>query len=433
MRILIGPVEIAGIAKGLAKGFAENGVTADIVLESRHMFSYGGARDSWLTRIWQMIGARRASTTRKQLLRKIFYVFLHKAWSWLIFFRSIFLYDAYFFLYGRTLTDSNFELFLLRAFGRKIVFINVGSDFRPPYMDGFVSSKVLDRPGFYKMAGLVKRQKKRIAMFERYADYIVSSPSSAHFHGRPFINWFSMGVPAAFDVPNVVEGGEGGAPKVRIVHSPSSPVAKGSQRICEVIDGLIARGYPIEFIKLHGVSNQEVLKQLVNCDFVVDQLYSDIPLAVFGSEAARFGKPCVVSGYMAHSVSRYIRTEDMPISVYVLPGDLESAIERLVCDVELRVALGQQAQSFVQEHWSCAAVARRYLDLLDGTPRVEWWFDPARIDYIGGCGAHISHIRFLVKGLVEHCGTEALGVEDKPALERALLDLASGEEPALNA
>lgn len=431
MRILIGPIEIAGVAKGLAKGFAENGVAADLVIESRHKFSYGGTRDSWLTRIWQEIGTRRAAATKKQLIRKVIYVLLHRALSWLVFLWSIFHYDAYIFLYGRTLTDSHLELVLLKALGKKVVFINVGSDFRPPYMDGFVCP-MSEAPDFYKLARLVERRKERIAMHERYAHYIVSSPSSSHFHERPFINWFSMGVPAAFDVPSEVEATPM-AGKVRILHSPSSPVAKGSQRICEVVDGLIARGYPIEFIKLHGVSNQEVLKQLAHCDFVVDQLYSDIPLAVFGSEAARFGKPCVVAGYMAQSVSRYIRAEDLPPSAYVLPENLESAIENLVCDIESREALGRQAQHFVQERWSCAVVARRYLDLLEGQPRVEWWFDPANIDYVGGCGAPLSYVRFLVKGLVERLGAKALAVEDKPALERALLELASGEDLASNA
>lgn len=432
MRVLIGPVEIAGVAKGLAKGFAENGISADLVLESRHIFSYGGARDSWLIRAWQAIGVRRAATQSRQLLRKIFYVLLHKSWSWLVFLWSVFCYDAYIFLYGRTLTDSHLELFLLKAFRKKVVFINVGSDFRPPYLDGSVYPCAPESPDFHKLGQVVKTLKKRIALHERYADFIVSSPSSSHFHEQPFINWFSMGVPAAFDAL-VSADAKPAAGKVTILHSPSSPIAKGSQRICEVIDGLIARGLPIEFIKLHGVSNQEVLKQLARCDFIVDQLYSDIPLAVFGSEAARFGKPCVIAGYMAENVSRYIQAEDVPPSFYVLPENLEFAIEKLVCDPEYRMELGRRAQRFVQERWSCAVVARRYLDLLEGAPRAEWWFDPSNIDYVGGCCAPDFHVRFLVNGVVEQLGVSALGMGDKPVLERALLDLVKAEDQAPNA
>ncbi|QDG59410.1 glycosyltransferase [Pseudomonas sp. NIBRBAC000502773] len=432
MRVLIGPVEIAGVAKGLAKGFAENGISADLVLESRHIFSYGGARDSWLIRAWQAIGARRGATQSRQLLRKIFYVLLHKAWSWLVFLGSVFCYDAYIFLYGRTLTDSHLELFLLKAFRKKVVFINVGSDFRPPYLDGSVYPCVAESPDFHKLGRVVNTLKKRIALHERYADFIVSSPSSSHFHEQPFINWFAMGVPAAFDAPVGIDT-KPAAGKVTILHSPSSPLAKGSQRIGEVIDGLIARGYPIEFIKLQGVSNQEVLKQLAHCDFIVDQLYSDIPLAVFGSEAARFGKPCVIAGYMAENVSRYIQAEDVPPSLYVLPQNLEAAIEKLVCEPEYRTELGRRAQLFVQERWSCAVVARRYLDLLEGTPRAEWWFDPSRIDYVGGCCAPDYHVRFLVSGVVEQLGASALAMGDKPALERALLDLVKSEDQVSNA
>lgn len=431
MRILIGPVEIAGVAKGLAKGFAENGVTADLVLGDRHVFSYGESRDSWLIRVWQRIGGRRAATPARQLLRKIFYVLLHRTWGSVVFLWSVFRYDAYIFLYGRTLTDLRVELFLLKALGKKVVFVNVGSDIRPPYMDGSVCPSTDKSPDFLKLARLVSRLKKRMAVHERYADYIVSQSSNAHFYERPFINWFSMGVPTAFDVSGEGEGH--GSGKIKILHSPSNPLVKGSEIISEIIEGLITRGHPIDFVKLQGVSNQEVLKQLEHCDFVVDQLYSDIPLAVFGSEAARFGKPCVVAGYMAENVSHYINIEDVPPSVYVLPENLESAIEKLVHDTEWRVALGRKAQHFVEEVWSCAVVARRYLDLLEGRARVEWWFDPARIDYVGGCGAPISFIKLLVKGLVEHVGVEALAVRDKPLLQKALLDLAFGEDQVPNA
>lgn len=423
MRVLVGPVEIAGVAKGLVKGFIENGAEAKLVLSDKHPFSYGGSNDSWFIRVWQAIGGRRGSTPAQYLLRKALYVALHMAWGWLILLWSIFRFDGYVFLFGRTLTDARLELVLLKVLRKKIVFINVGSDFRPPYMDGGVFPWTNPSPNIKKVMRRARRLKNKIVFIEKYADCIVSAPGSAQFHEKPFINWFSMGVPAAFenDAATVPDG----MGRVRILHSPSNPTVKGSDRICEVIERLIARGYPIDFFKLQGVSNQEVLNRLAHCDLVVDQLYSDLPLAVLGSEAARFGKPCVVAGYMAEGVSRYIREEDIPPSVYVLPDNLEAAVEELVCNADLREKLGLRAQSFVRQHWSCSAVAKRYLELFEGRVRAEWWFDPARIDYVGGCGMPIDYVRFLVRSLVERFGIQALRVGDKPVLERRLLALIS--------
>ena len=45
-------------------------------------------------------------------------------------------YDAFVFLYGETITNTGFELTLLRWLGKRTVVVFVGSDARPPYIDG---------------------------------------------------------------------------------------------------------------------------------------------------------------------------------------------------------------------------------------------------------------------------------------------------------
>lgn len=423
MRILIGPVEVAGVAKGLSKGLTELGVATQVVLSIKHPFAYGGEKKGLLLAIWQFLGQWRAA--QQPFLSKALAVVLHRAWGFLVLCWALFAFDAFIFLYGQTLTDTKLELVILRRLGKKMVFINVGSDFRPPYMDGSVSPPDAV-PNVSHIVQLTRRAKRKILLHEKFADFIVSSPSSAHFHERPFINWFSMGVPASFDFQPLPETEERGG--LRVVHSPSNPVAKGSQIICEVIQQLIDEGVPLELVRLQGVSNDEVLRQLQRCDFVVDQLYSDIPMAVLGSEAARFAKPCIVAGYLAGEVGAYIPQQDVPPSLYVRPEQLREAIEKLVEDAEFRRDLGMRAREFVSQRWACKAVAERYLMLLNGQARSEWWFDPATIAYVGGCGMPLAHVASLLALLIETSGTQSLQVSDKPRLEQALIELAQQAE-----
>lgn len=425
VRILIGPVEIAGVAKGLAKGFSELGASPRVILSVKHPFAYGGDEKNFLLVIWQFLGGWRALPAQS-LLSKVFAVFLHRLWGGVVLLWALLAFDAFLFLYDRTLTDTKFELMVLRFFRKKIVFINVGSDIRPPYMDGAGLSHVELMKSAVRIARLAKKTKNKAALHERFADFIVAQPSNAHFYEQPIVSWFSMGVPASFDLQP--------APEIesrcclRVVHSPSNPVAKGSQIICEIIQQLIDEGMPLELIRLQGVSNDDVLRQLERCDFVVDQLYSDIPMAVLGVEAARFAKPCIVAGYLADEVDGYISPQDVPPSLYVRPEHLREAIKKMVEDEAFRRDLGLRARDFVSQRWACRAVAERYLMLLNGQARSDWWFDPATITYVGGCGMPLGHIANLLALLIETCGVQALQVSDKPMLEKALLDLARQAE-----
>lgn len=51
------------------------------------------------------------------------------------------------------------------------------------------------------------------------------------------------------------------------------------------------------------MSNATVLQELQQCDFVIDELYSDVPLAMLATEAAIFGKPVIVGGYYSNNFS----------------------------------------------------------------------------------------------------------------------------------
>jgi glycosyltransferase involved in cell wall biosynthesis len=423
MNIFIGPTEISGIANNLKKGFLGIGISAETIFSQNHPFGYEKKTSNlWLVHIWQYIGLFRGRVSHRQLLLKVIVVIAHVSCSFLMLVWALARFEAFIFIYGQTITNTRAELILLRALGKKIFFLYVGSDARPPYIDGpqFPPSSTVD---FEKVARLAKRSKRKLAMQEKYADACINSPASAQLHARPFINWFKTGIPKIWDEDELGNDCQKTG-LIRILHSPSHPEAKGTQIILATIERLQAKGYPIELVKIEGMSHARVLQELVRCDFVVDQLYSDTPMAAFATEAAHFGKPAVVGGYFARSVKQCLSPQDIPPSLFIPPEELEQAIERLIVDVDFRLELGNRAREFVCRHWTPELVARRFLCLIEGSIPADWWCIPSEVRYVQGCGMPEDHAKTLVRGLIERYGKASLQLSDKPELEQAFVQFA---------
>lgn len=421
MRIFVGPLEISGIGNGLVKGFLALGENARLVLSFSHAFEYGEREKNQYILFWQYLGKLRSIPNLNYFL-KISFVVAHRIYGCFVLIWTLFKFDAYIFLYGRTLTDTKLELMLLRWIGKKVIIVNMGSDIRPPYMDGVLSGHA-GEPDLSRVKKITQNTKRRVIFHERYSDFIIAQPSNAQFYERPIINWFSIGIPKECDISGYAADRENEKSQLRILHSPSNSGIKGSAEICRVIEQLIDDGFPLELVCLRGVSNNQVLHELKQCDLVVDQLYSDIPMSVLGAEAASFGKPCLIAGYLAEDVGLYVPPQYVPPSFYVRPDQLRSAIINLIDDTDLRHGLGKRAKEYISNHWSEKAVAERYLMLLNGEPKSEWWYDPAGITYVGGCGMPLSRIKNLISSLVSKYGVKILHVDDKPKLEQALLQL----------
>lgn len=427
MKIFIGPTEIAGIVAGLCAGFHRINVNAEAVLKGVHPFGYQMAvRQNWLLSTWCRLGTLSQNTPRSRVVRKSILAFLERLFSLPVLVFCLHRFDVFIFIFGQTITNTEFELRLLKAFNKRVIFVYLGSDARPPYIDGAAlpAGRTVD-PGRVRHAA--RKIKRRLTRQEHYADVCINSPTTGQFHEKRFINWFAMGFPK--NVVPLPYGAESPVSnqRIRILHSPSNPMAKGTPAIRQILQRLIAKGHPIEFVQIEGMSNSIVLKELARCDLVVDQLYSDTPMAGFAAEAAHFGKPAVVGGYFAPVMHTWIRAPETPPSCFVHPGQMEAAIEALVVDARARRQLGQRARCFVQTQWSSEAVARRFLRLIENDIPSEWWVDPRQIRYVHGVGCPGDHARQLVTGLVRRFGPCALEISDKPELLDRFLKFALGD------
>jgi hypothetical protein len=421
MRVFIGPVEVAGLGTGWVTGLRAIGVSADLVCAYPHPYAYSNDEPpSLIARVWVRLGSWRAALSRHRFLAKSVAVILQQLVGWCVLAWAIRRYDAFVFLYGQTITNTSTELTLLRIAGKRVVAVFVGSDARPPYIDGslFPADRLFDANAAARAS---RRQKRKVGRLERGANVCINAPATAHFQQRTFVNWFAIGIPRT-----VVTTASASTPRpvVRLLHSPSHPMLKGTELIRAMVDRLNAHAHVVELLVIKSRPNAEVIQAMRDCDLVVDQLYSDTPMAGFATEGASQGRAVLVGGYRAAAVTRDMADLPIPPTCFVSPGDFEAALEHLVHDQAARDSLGAAARAFVAEQWPHAAVAQRLARVLRGDVPKAWWCDPAQVDYLHGCGLSDAVAREHVRVMVETCGASALQLDDKPALRQAFVDFA---------
>jgi hypothetical protein len=375
------------------------------------------------------VGNKRLTTIRSHLWRKLWWTGLHQLLLLPLFIWAILKFDVFIFGFSSTFFYY-YDLPILKALGKTIFYVFNGSDARPPYLDGAILA-VDQTISLEQSLTLTKKQKKKLTRIEPYADIVINHIFSAHFHQKQCINWLQIGLPyqpTLSEEQTMAEPSTSAQQPVRILHSPSNPVAKGTPAIRQAIAALKTRGYNIDYIEIIGQPNQVVIQELGRCNFVIDQLYSDTPMAGFAAEAAFCGKPTIVGGYGWPHLKTLFAPEDIPPSHLCHPDDLEAAIEYLIVNPAYRKALGQKAYAFVQARWTPLKVAERYMRLIQEDIPPEWLYYPADIRYLHGFGMPEERIKCLIKQFIEAGGRAALQLSDKPTLEQLLTNFAVTKE-----
>lgn len=425
MKIFLGLVEISGYYKNLKEGFRQRGVEADFFNLHYHPFSYKGHdnQNIFFRLLFWLKKTELNSVPPFKFFFRVVHALYLKLVKFFLFGYCLIKYDV--FVFGFNSTFLNYlDLPILKLFNKKIIYQFNGSDARPPYMDGSIMAS--DRGLSITDCALVaKKKKKIIKKIDRYADHVINIPTTSQFHERRFINWIKIGIPCKPPLVKQLDVADhkNGKP-IRILHSPSHPEAKGSHRICEIIERLRMRGLLIDFQMISNQSNEKVLEAISNCDFVIDQMYADYGLPDFAIEAAWFGKPTVIGGYAARLWDDLLAGDVNPPSLYCVPDAMEASIERMIRDDDFRVSLGMRARDFVQSHWSPELVAGRFLQLINGDVPDSWMLDPARFDYMHGAGFSEEKLKQIMNRYIEKNGRETLCLQDKPKLENAIVNWA---------
>lgn len=431
MKILIGPIEIAGYYSSITKGFKNLGYYCDFICYTEHPFKYGGeSKTPFLIKF-----ARYLNQTTKihsgSASIKIFCMSLREiAISiWAIY--AILKYDVFIFGFGQSLLRNSFDLRILKKLNKTVI-MNVahGADARPPYIDGaYQDNDGKIQPSLKILKTISERKFESIKRIEKYSQFIIGAPlSSTQFTNIKLINSFAIGNPVDYsnelDITNIssVSNETFGDKKIRILHSPSHPAVKGTEIIIKALDNLKSKGYNIDLILLHGVTHKEVLIEIQSCDFVIDQIYSDTPMAGFAAEAAWFGKPAIVGGYGFKYLKNLIPPGMWPPSKICHPDEIETAVEDFILNTGERLKLGKEAKNFVRKKWSATEVAKRYLRIIKQDIPDNWWIDPNEVQYVMGTGQTNQRTTQNVQDLVKQYGVASLKLGHRPKLEKAFLD-----------
>ncbi|HUP59836.1 MAG TPA: glycosyltransferase [Thermoanaerobaculia bacterium] len=425
-RVFLGLSDICGYYQQLELGLREIGVDCTYVnaFPSPNRFARV-TRPGVLGRIVEWVGRKRVRQREGSFGRR-FWIAVQGFFLLLYFLGTLGKYDVYVFASGDSFLRGH-DLGFLRLLGKRIIAVFHGSDSRPPYMNAaYVGSEGDLDP--QRWNALTRSIKAAVRKIERNAVCIDHS-MNGHFHERPFVNWLEIGIPSP-EVAQLAETKRDNGQRSVIVHAPTRPGPKGTRAIESAVGSLQARGFDVELVTLVGRSNEEVLAALAESDFIVDELYSDTPMATFATEAASFGKPAIVGMHGFDALRRFCTEDTIPPAFVCRASEVEQAIETLHTDRERRLALGREAREFVRQRWSRVNVARRFLRVIENDIPAHWWIDPRRIDYLHGWGLTGDRLRAVLRACIEAGGVAALHVSDKPELQRRLVDFARGSANA---
>jgi len=438
-RILVGPNEIAGYTSRIAVALARGGANVLFFNNYDHAFNPHVAESENLHRLFRHAIGLASRWQAKCGLAAVAGIVLAGLVKILVFIKTCFWAQTVIMVGGKGLFGGGLEYAFLRLLGKRVVHVFVGTASRPRYQSGYAKGVVkggrINEKELRRLAKRTRRQAGRIRGISRHADIVIENPLCGHFYEKPFINFFKLGAPldvAALEqhprltnaTPPRTEG------KIRVLHCPSRPEIKGSVQIQSVMKKLIREGLPIEFRQLTGVPRAQVLHEITQCDFVIDELYSDSPLAGFAAEASAFGKAAIVGGYGWKLFGALLRPEEMPPTAICHPDELEKVVRDLTFATAKRDELGNQTRAFLKDQWSETGFAERFARVVTGDIPSEWWVKPEQVQYMHGLGMSETEAQQLIGALVEQFGPGSLQVDHVPLLREKLVAFGKGKPAA---
>lgn len=263
-------------------------------------------------------------------------------------------YDVYIFQYGKSLLPGNQDFPILKARGKKIISIFQGSDIRH-WSATEISRKTFGLAAYdgYRQANSLNQALATLRMAERYADVIFFQPSFGELAVRPYMHMYlAMNLEtyghhvSGRDVPIVV-------------HAPSKREIKGTREILATLEKLRSEGVKFTLKLLEGLPNEEVIRELVDADVVVDEL-NEAHYGMLGLEAMATG--CALAGGNHHEL---VPLPPDPPMLHLNPENLYVQIRRLLTDKGLRLQLAEAGRPFVEKYHERANVAQHMLDCLE--------------------------------------------------------------------
>jgi hypothetical protein len=261
-------------------------------------------------------------------------------------------------------------------------------------------------------------------MAAEQAGHVIGNPLSGQFHTKELICFQVVGIPCAPDPMPHRER----TSIVRVLHAPSKPSVKGTDRIREAVESARASGYDLDYRELVGVPNHAVRDALLACDLVVDQCYSDTTMAGFAAEAAEGGIASMFGAFGASVLASAIPPEGRPPAICVDPDQFAEALAAVVADPDSLRVVGRAAHEFVSTAWARSAVASRFVTILTDGPPDPWVVEPDTLDYLWGCGVTREETVRRTAAVLTARGEGGLALRSQPRLRAEYVRAAVNSE-----
>ena len=356
MRVLLAPVEVAGVAGALRGGLRRRGHDAELVVFAPHPFGLPHDR----------VTGTYAQRARLGLT-------------------APFRYDVLHYQFGTTpfeLLDAAWA----RALRRPLLLMHYwGDDCRLPEV---AAARHPARARVYDAVPRdVRTTRRRLRLAGRLCHAALVSDFELLAHVRPFFRTvYVVPTPVALPPEGTSPALPAGPPDDDdpvVFHAPSSAVVKGTAEILGALERLAATR-PLRIRTVSGVPHAQVLAELACADVVVDQLNSVTP-GVFALEAMALGRPVVLE-YDAGQLAPFARAAPL---VAATAGTLAARVAELCDDPERRRRLGEAGRRYVREVHAADRVAAA----------VEQVYAHARLRAAGVFEATAEGVRPLGDGL----------------------------------
>lgn len=410
-RIFLGAQEIAGMMERLNYGFRQNGIDSDFYCMTNFFFKdiNKSNNNSRIFRRFRKHVEKRGASSNKYV--REYYEILKTIDILLLFIVLICKYNIFIYVFGHGLflysrhlkKHQEAEYKILKLFHKKMYMLLCGSDSRPPYCGVDIYDGDIER-----IYAATKEKAANIRMIEKYMT-LIDNPASSQFHTKPYVIFQSIGIPIDYE-ERVKEENSQLNGHIVILHAPSNKAYKGTDIIRKIIEEIKFEGYDFEYVEIAGMKHEKVLEQLKRASLVVDELYSDTPMAGLGTEAAINRIPVITAGYYSECYKEYI-PEPIPPTVFCSIEELKEKIIWLIGDEKSRLEIGQAEYEYVMQNCEASVVAKHFIELLSGKYPAEYWFIPKDNEYIWGCGITKEKVLYNICSLIDKYGEASLELD----------------------
>ena len=232
------------------------------------------------------------------------------------------------------------ELPFLKLLGRRIVVHYRGCEVRDPLKIVQMHPDINICQDCDYNQSVCRDGKERVKQAKKYGDvFLVTTPDMKDF--EPEAIQFPFFLPE-IDGHKVEHQNRRKGDSIKIVHVTNHPGIEGTTAIQQAIDNLKAKGYPIEFVFLKGVTPERVLEE-----------YRDADLSIGKMKMGYYANAQVESMYMGIPTITYVRPEFMTPDladsgfIFCRQDELEETMEFYLNNPELLEEKRGKAQSSI--------------------------------------------------------------------------------------